>query len=227
MRSLYLLAEGQSEFVVIDSVLQPHLEQAGFHVRKSVLVTKPTVGGPAFRGGVSSWARIEAEIRRVLRDPTINIATTMIDYYGLPEDTPGMSGRHLGADPFSRVAAAEQAIEEVIGDPRFIAHLVLHELETWVLAAAGPLGDLVGNRRLTEQIRKIVNGHGGPEQVNDGRETAPSRRLLALHPAFNKVFEGPLAIADLGLAALRRQCPHADAWLRRIEALVEDTGPKL
>ncbi|WP_239337676.1 DUF4276 family protein [Frankia sp. CiP3] len=149
MRSLYLLAEGQSEFVVIDSVLQPHLEQAGFHVRKSILVTKPTVGGPALRGGVSSWARIEGEIRRVLLDPTVDIATTMVDYYGLPNDTPGMSQRPLAADPFSQVTAVEQAIEEVIGDPRFIAHLTLHELETWVLAAAGPLGDLVGNRRLT------------------------------------------------------------------------------
>lgn len=225
MRSVYLLAEGQSEYMVIDAVLQPHLERIGFHVRKSVLVTKPATGGPARRGGVGSWARIEAEIRRILRDPTIGVVTTMIDYYGLPEDSPGMSRRSLTADPLSRVTTVERAVEEAIGDPRFTAHLVLHELEAWVLAASGPLGDLVGNRRLTEQIRKVVDGHGGPEQVNDGRDSAPSKRLLALYPAFNKVFEGPLAIADLGLDALRRQCPHADAWLLRLEALAERGEP--
>lgn len=78
MRSVYLLAEGQSEYMVIDAVLQPHLERIGFHVRKSVLVTKPATGGPARRGGVGSWARIEAEIRRILRDPTSRTLVTLV-----------------------------------------------------------------------------------------------------------------------------------------------------
>jgi hypothetical protein len=123
VRSIYLLAEGQTEYEVVDTVIQPHLEAVGFHVRKTVLVTRPAAAGdPARRGGVSRWGKLEGEIRRILRDPTIDLMTTMIDYYGLPADVPGMAGR-------------------------------------------------------------------------------------------------PNAVADLGLDELRKACPHADAWLRRLESL--------
>jgi hypothetical protein len=54
LRSIYLLAEGQSEYEVIDTVVQPHLETVGFHVRKSVLVTRPAASGPYRRGGIST-----------------------------------------------------------------------------------------------------------------------------------------------------------------------------
>jgi hypothetical protein len=219
VQSIYLLAEGQTEYEVVDTVIQPHLEAVGFHVRKTVLVTRPAVaGGPARRGGVSRWSRLESEIRRILRDPTIDLMTTMIDYYGLPADVPGMANR-LDTEPLERVSVVEAAIAATIGDERFVPHLVLHEFETWVLAAAVQLGHLADDRRLAAQLRGIVAEHGGPENVNDGASTAPSKRIRALYPAFNKTFEGPLAVADLGLGELRKVCPHADAWLHRLESL--------
>jgi uncharacterized protein DUF4276 len=58
-----------------------------------------------------------------------------------------------------------------------------------------------------------VKAAGGPELVNDGPETAPSKRLLRYWPTYVKTMDGPLAIAELGVAKLRAQCPHLDAWL--------------
>lgn len=69
--------------------------------------------------------------------------------------------------------------------------------------------------RLGAALRAEATAVGSPELVNDGPATAPSKRLLAHHPAYNKLLDGPLALADLGLPALRERCPHLDAWLRR------------
>ncbi len=172
--------------------------------------------GPAKRGGVTSWNRLENEIRRVLQDPTIDVVTTMIDYYGLPQDAPGMSTRP-DASAHEGVTYVETEIERKIGDPRFVPHVVLHEIESWVLAAAPQLGDLVGDSRVARRLARIVDDHGGPELVDNGVTTAPSKRIRDIYPAFDKTLDGPLAVIDLGLAELRRRCPHADAWLYRLE----------
>ncbi|WP_322748625.1 MULTISPECIES: DUF4276 family protein [unclassified Frankia] len=216
MRSLYLLAEGHTEFVIIDQVLEPFLVAAGFHVRKSIITTRRMASGPAKRGGVTSWNRLENEIRRVLQDPTIDVVTTMIDYYGLPQDAPGMSTRP-DASAHEGVTYVETEIERKIGDPRFVPHVVLHEIESWILAAAPQLGDLVGDSRVARRLARIVDDHGGPELVDNGVTTAPSKRIRDIYPAFDKTLDGPLAVIDLGLAELRRRCPHADAWLYRLE----------
>ena len=76
----------------------------------------------------------------------------------------------------------------------------------------GSLGDGV----LAEKLAQQVIDAGNPELINDGPATAPSKRLLAAYPAYNKTQDGPLAIAELGLPALRSQCPHLDTWLQRL-----------
>ncbi|MER7211111.1 DUF4276 family protein [Streptosporangium sp. NPDC000239] len=78
---------------------------------------------------------------------------------------------------------------------------------------AGGASRQAGCRR---RLRKQAERAGGPELVNDGRETAPSKRILAAYPGYRKTHDGPLAIADHGLAALRRDCPHLDAWVLRV-----------
>jgi hypothetical protein len=94
-----------------------------------------------------------------------------------------------------------------------VPHLTLHEAETWVFAAAEQLGDLYGDPILTSRLRADVQQVGGPELVNDGPATAPSKRLLGYRPDYAKTIAGPAVIAELGIARLRAQCPHLDRWL--------------
>ena len=53
-----------------------------------------------------------------------------------------------------------QAMAEAIDDPRFVPHVVLHEFETWVIAAAlgtsHVLGDSSVAKKLQEEARKVV-----------------------------------------------------------------------
>ncbi|GAA2414326.1 DUF4276 family protein [Streptomyces glaucosporus] len=217
MRQVCVLVEGQTEENVVMRVLQPELSERGVWLTPVVLKTRRAAGQPHNRGGVSRWSRIEYDIRALLRNSAVDTVTTMLDFYGLPSDTPGCSGLPAG-DAYARVAHVEKAMAESIGDTRFLPFLVLHETEAWVLAAARELAELVESPRLADTLEKQIKAAGGPELVNDGPRTAPSKRILKAYPGYHKVVDGPDAIELLGLDALRAVCPHLDAWLGRLES---------
>ncbi|MFC3980579.1 DUF4276 family protein [Streptosporangium jomthongense] len=130
----------------------------------------------------------------VLRRPEPEALREWLDdysYYGLPRDTPGMDDLPSGT-PHARVEHVERAIHRALDDdPRLVPNLVLHETETWVFAAAKELGELLGRPDVADALRKQAERAGGPELVNDGRETAPSKRILAAYPGYRKTHDGP------------------------------------
>jgi hypothetical protein len=209
---LHILVEGQTEETVVRDVLEPQLTAAGWWVEWSIVKTKRPAVGPAHRGGLSTWAKLENDIRNLLRDSSLGALTTLLDYYGFPLDAPGMSTRPVGS-PHDRVAHVEQALSAHFNDFRFLPHLVLHELEAWVFAAHEELAELYGDKNLSGKLRQDVKLAGGPEMVNDDPATAPSKRLVRYRPDYIKVSDGPLAIGELGLSPLRKDCPHLDSWL--------------
>ena len=215
-RRIHLLLEGRTEETIVRDVFLPCLVARGWHVTCSILTTREVRDGKNYRGGVSSWSSVRKEIRQLLRDTSISIVSTVIDYYGFPSDAPGMNTRPVSG-PRSRVEHVEKALYDAIGDKRFLPHLTLRESESWVFAAAEQVGELSLDRSMAKMLEHDVTRAGGPELVNGGVDTAPSKRLKRYWPEFEKTIDGPLAIADLGLPALREQCPHLDAWLARVE----------
>ena len=219
MRKLLVLAEGQTEETFVRDVLAPHLE--GYHLQTIavVLKTKRVKAGGHFRGGVTSTAQVISDLLRLLGDTSAVAVTTMLDYYGLPADFPGMVSRPSGS-PIQRVAHVEAALDHRVDDRRFLPHLVLHEFEAWLYTepeAAQWVFD--EGPQVAAQLREIAKAAGGAEEVDEGPATAPSKRLARLFPAYRKPLHGPMAVGAMGLAAVRRHCPHASAWLDKLEAL--------
>jgi hypothetical protein len=215
---IHFLVEGQTEEVVVRDIIKPSLEQdRSTYVTWSIFITKRPAAGPARRGGIASWQRIQRELGLLLRDSSLNILTTLFDYYAFPPDTPGMLDRPP-ASPFDRVRHVENAITLAINDRRFLPHLTLHEIETWVLADCIRLGEVMGDRASAMELLGMVKQEPTPEFIDDGPATAPSKRILNAFPDFKKTIDGPLVIADAGLDAIRRCCPHADGWLTEIES---------
>ncbi len=212
MRRLHLLVEGQTEDTVVREVLAPYLGERGFWITSSILVTRRSAGGAWNRGGATSWGRFAGDVRRLLGNTSLELLTTVVDYYGFPADSPGMATRPTGTS-LDRVRHVEAAVAAAVGDSRFVPHLVLHELETWVFAAADRLAQLRGEPALAATLHGDAHAAGGVEMINDGPDTAPSKRLARYCPDYVKTLDGPLAIADLGVPDLRLHCPHMDAWL--------------
>ena len=58
-----------------------------------------------------------------------------------------------------------------------------------------------------------------PEDINDDKDTAPSKRIKSLIPSYNKVVDGSLLAMEMGLNKIRAECPRFNAWVTRLENL--------
>lgn len=217
VRRVHILCEGQTEEIIASDVLSPHFSSVDVHVTSSILTTKRPAGGPAFKGGVSTWPKLQRELRLLLHDSSITLLTTLLDYYAFPAEAPGMADRPHGS-PHERVRHVESALAKSVGDMRFVPHLVLHETETWVLTDCLRLGEVMGAPGPAAQLQRIVQLNSGPELVNDGVDTAPSKRIMRAYPQYAKTIDGPLVVAESGLDTIRSTCPHAGDWLSEVES---------
>jgi len=69
-------------------------------------------------------------------------------------------------------------------------------------------------------MKQIKTACGGNvEQINDSPHTAPSKRLIGIMPAYDKVAWGVTAAASISIPNLRHGCPWLDRWLTQIADL--------
>lgn len=217
---LYLTVEGQSERKFAEAVLQPHLVAFGIDLRTRVVVTNRKLGK---RGGILDFAKLEGDVRRLLRgdrNPEARF-TTMIDLYALPSEFPGWTVARKQVRPTERVVALEQALGDAIGDYRFVPYIQLHEFEALLYCDLSQLARrITGAERGLEKLAEEVEGLK-PEEINEGATTAPSKRLIKYVPQYSgaKVRVGAPAAAAIGLPKLRAECPHFDSWVTTLEQL--------
>ena len=70
-------------------------------------------------------------------------------------------------------------------------------------------------------LAAMAAGFASPELIDDGPETAPSKRIIRVIPEYErrKALAGPLIAARIGLDVIRGKCRHFHKWLEKIEAL--------
>lgn len=218
MKRLLILVEGQTEEAFVRDVLTPHLDPFVIYPTPVLLKTKRVKAGGHFKGGVTSTEQVLGDVRRLLRDGGATAVTTILDYYGLPSDFPGMAQRPQG-NAYQRIDWVEQAFSAAINAQSFIPHLVLHEYETWIFADPEACSWIFDDASIAANLTAMVHGAGGAEQVNELPESAPSKRLSREFSGYQKTLHGPMAVGEIGLARVREKCPHFNGWLQRIEAL--------
>jgi hypothetical protein len=220
---LIVVVEGQTEEAFVNDVLAPHL------LKRDVYATATIVGkvnaqrrGHRGRGGghFRHWRR---DLERILgndRNADLRV-TTLFDLYGLPEDFPSIEEYGRDADTNRRCDALQAALGDAFGDYRLIPYIQRHEFESLVLASLSSLGKLLDAQDDLEGLAQLEAGirQAAPEDINDGADTAPSKRLLASVPGYVKTLHGPLAIADTGMVTVRSRCSRFDAWISKLETL--------
>ncbi|HYU36000.1 MAG TPA: DUF4276 family protein [Thermoanaerobaculia bacterium] len=231
MPRLYLFAEGQTELTFADKVLKPHLAHQGVYLQPPVLIAHARKRGKVHRGGGRRYAPMKNDIVRFLaQEKGADVFfTTMIDLYSIAADTPGIAAaetlRHL---PDKRVEALEQAFAEDIQDRRFVPYIQLHEYEAYLFS--DPTCFAYFYERHEKQIaalQAITDQYSTPELIDDGQQSAPSKRIAAVIPDYEdaKAAVGPQVAELIGLDVIRRKCPHFAAWLSRLETLGADRPP--
>lgn len=201
-REVLVLVEGPTEEAMIKRVLAPAAFNEGLILIPSPVITSKTAQG-THRGG-GAWKHYDERLKDMFKATHFTKIALLIDYDKYPSNAPGASG-----DPDE----CERALVEDYPDHRFRPHVVMHEIEALVLAAiAAGYGDERFDKVRLRHLRQVIERAGGPEKVNNGEATAPSKRLKILDPAYGKIAVGPELVAEAGLGAVLEQCPRFATW---------------
>ena len=229
MARLLIHVEGQTEEDFVNEVLKDHLKAKGFDTVAAHIVGNARLRRQ--RGGIRPWPSVKKDIIHHLREDPACIATTMVDYYGLPQQAaaawPGRANA-TSLETEAKASTLESAIRDDIGlemggrfdRGRFVPFVVMHEFEGLLFSDCAAFGRGINHPELESSFKSIREQFTSPEDINDSPITAPSKRIAGLLPEYQKPFHGVLAILEIGLHRIRAECAHFDMWLKRLESLV-------
>ncbi len=225
MARLYLFAEGQTEQTFADTVIKPHLANLGVYLHPPILLAHAKKRGVVHRGGGRKYVPMKNDILRFLaQEKECDVFfTTMIDLYSIHADFPGLAEteklRHM---PDKRVDALEQTFARDIGDNRFVPYIQLHEYEAYLFSDPTWFRYFYSHHeQQIAALKNIADKYDTPELIDDGPQSAPSKRIIAELPDYEdaKSAVGPQVAELIGLDVIRNKCPHFAAWLLRLEEL--------
>lgn len=227
MREVLVLCEGQTEREFVRRHVAPAVAGQGVAL-SGTLVGKTH----RKRGGIRGWAVYERELIRLASERADRHLALLVDYYAMPADWPGRAeaaGRPLA----ERGAYVEQRLAEQ-ADPvfrdRFVPCVQYHEFESLLFVDGWTTAwelDAVGRPRSSAAVEKKINeavaaAGGQAEWVNDGPDSAPSKRIAQMIVGYDKVAWGNQVVDAVTLPRLRKGCPWLDRWMAALQALEPD-----
>jgi len=221
-----VVAEGKTEMKFAKELLNQFFCGKPIIDARCVLTSRNNRSNYEHRGGMTNYARAKNDILNWLREDQSAYVTTMFDFYGLPNDFPGYEDIKSCHTPLERVEYLElkmkEDIEADLADSvpnRFIPYIQLHEFEALLYADLSLLEDDYLND--IDAIRKLrkKTADTPPEDINNGFETAPSKRLL--NAIKYKKGSTPVAwLEKITIDKVASCCPHFSDWIGKLSKLV-------
>jgi hypothetical protein len=215
------IVEGRTEQAFIERVLAPYLGN------KNIFIRATQISKPGQKGGDVKFNRAEKDIGRFLKQRPDIYVTQFFDYYGLKE-WPGLADinneNHTEIAKKLNDAAAElisQNYDDLQPQRRFIPFMAMHEFEALLFSDEVILANALDIE--VEKVIAITQACEEPEQINNSRETAPSKRLdnLKRNGKFRKTTEGISIAEQIGVDKIRQRCPLFDEWLSLLESKLD------
>ena len=225
MKLLNVFCEGQTEQGFCRQVLQPHLFPNGDGLIQTLPVGQKDHHHVYGLGSRGSYDRVRKFIVNTIKSrskPGVYF-TTFLDLYALPSDFPGVNDNtRNAADPAPYVRSLEEAFAADINSQLFLPYVQLHEYETMLFADPGAFSIAFENcEEKVLRLKSIADEFPSIEHINDGKTTAPSKRIIEVFPEYDgrKASAGPDIAEEIGLPVIRQKCPHFGDWLSQLEAL--------
>ena len=156
-----------------------------------------------------------------LRKEKSVIVTSLIDYFRLPGDFPDYEEVTALHDVVQIVTGLEAGLKKDIGHPLFLPYIQLHEFEALLFTNIKGFVDVaeISPKKswiILDEIHAILDAYDNPEDINDQPETAPSKRLCAIIPGYEKVLHGFWIAEENGLQSIIEKCPRFRHWLKAV-----------
>jgi hypothetical protein len=216
-RVLNILVEGPTEKEFVTNLIYPYLFEKGIsNVRPITIETSP-----GFKGGdVRYLARYKPNIVSLLNGREDMLVTSLIDFYRLRNDFPNYEESKALTTIEQRVELIEKGCSKDINDTRFLPYIQLHEFEGLLFSAPNGFNELFPElpTKNLQELNNTVNLFPNPEMINEGPDSAPSKRLERLIPNYRKPLYGNMIALENGFPSIMEKCPRFRNW---IDTLIE------
>ena len=209
MIRLAIVVEGETEEEFVKSVLTPHL------YAQEVVATPHPIGGNV------TVDRLAYELANHFW--SYDHVTSFVDFYGF-RNRGQVSREHLEALIHEQVS---KNIKRKWDQSRVFPYVQQYEFEG-LLFSDVTVFDKLQDRpaNLVEKLSAVRSSFPTPEEINDNKETHPSKRITDLMPSYQKRVDGPFLAGSIGLATLRTECPRFGRWIARLEQLEKKQHPQ-
>jgi hypothetical protein len=219
MTRVILVVEGQTEEAFVNQVLAPDLSLKQIYVTATRIMTSQSAHR-MYKGGFVNFAHLERDVSRLLASDQKRYVGCMVDLYRLPNSVPGYMQCNAQANGYAKVNLLHQIWFNHFQSPRFIPFVQLHEFEALLYADPQAAQFVTGsNAAMTAMTQALVQVGGNPELVNQTPDGAPSKRLLAAFPGYEKVVHGVQIAQHVGIQNIQQKCAHFKTWYDKLSAL--------
>ena len=197
---LAIVAEGQTEAKFVRGVLANHLMPRNVHSTTVVM------------GGNVSVQRLASFMARLYGSH--NAVTSLVDLYGFKQRG-SANADELETEVREQV---HKNIRRGWDERKVLPYLQRHEFEALLFTDVAAFLSIDVDDEAMGRLQAVRSQFATPEDINDDRDTAPSKRISQTVP-YDKAADGPVVAAEIGLEKMRSACPRFGAWLGRLEAL--------
>lgn len=214
MKRLVFIVEGDTEIILVEKLIVPHLIRLGF-TNAMHAQTITTNRKQHKKGGVTGYGKFKNEVIRTMAQGDV-IITTVIDFFRLPVDFP------LFTNDSNRIEQIENGIRaDFDNNPDFIPYIQRHELEALMFSDRSGFELVVDDEVKLQLIDQILIDYPNPEDINNQPETAPSKRLEQIF-GYDKTGDGELIFDMIGIESILAKCPRFSAWIDKIVAKLRE-----
>lgn len=214
MKRLIIVCEGPTEQEFCRDVLFSHF------FAKNIALEFPTI--KQTNGGIVAWATLKKQLIMHLKGEDV-VVSTLIDFYGIKKSYcfPGWEESSKQENRYSQLSFLEDQMKEDIPEnlrQRFIPYVQLHEFEGLLFSDIEVLRrNFMADEIDMLKIEKAVQLASSPEDINNGPNTAPSKRLEDAISGYNKVVYGACLAEEIGLGTIRAKCRRFNHWIEMLE----------
>ena len=205
-----ILCEGETEDLFVRNVLSPYLQNRNVYTETVIL------------GGVSRYAGIKKDLQTLGKCKKYGLLTTMLDYYKLPQDVPGVKDCKE-TEPCRIAEYIEKRIYDDLKDSikiqGFVPYIQMHEFEALLFSDVDCFEKCNGIKpKMITELKSEVGYFDTPEHVNNSEQTAPSKRIKRIIRSYQKTADGISIAQAIGIETMIERCTHFANWIKELES---------
>ena len=170
-------------------------------------------------GGVVTVERVVQHLRHEYHHS--DRITTLLDFYGF-----GQSAQRTRAQLEAAILEQAQQVIDKFNPKVVLPYIQMFEFEGLLFSNVDEFQWVLDgwNADVHQQLKAIRAAFATPEDINNSRLTAPSKRILQTFKsgAYSKTEHGPIIASEIGLAHIRQECAQFNGWVGQLEAVGVD-----